>query len=188
MARPRTFSIDDAVARATEVFRLRGYTEAGLHDLLRAMGIVRGSFYKAFGSKQALFLRCLERYDREVVDGAVALLRDERLDGHERIARLFRAGLDAAGEAGGCLLCNTAGGPVLEDEPVREAVRRQLDRLTSAFAAAVETTGAPDPQGEAHRLTMLYVGLRVLARGGASPAALERAVAPLTHPNSTRSD
>ena len=140
MARPRSFSIDAATERAMQVFWQHGYDEAGLAELLDAMEIVRGSFYKAFGSKQALFLRVLERYDAEVVDRGVALLTDATMDGRERIAVFFSSALDAvrAGDRRGCLLCNTASGPVLEDEDVRDAVEAQMTRLADAFADALE--------------------------------------------------
>ena len=180
MARPRTFSIDDATDRAMQVFWERGYDESGLSELLDAMGIVRGSFYKAFGSKQALFLRVLERYDAERVAVGVALLTDETLPGPERIALFFANGLEAAqrGDRRGCLLCNTASGPVLDDEEVREAVAAQMESLAAGFRAALDS----DDAGEAHRHLMAYVGMQILSRGGVEPAALELAIAPYLAP------
>ena len=176
MARPRTFDLDDATDRAMQVFWQHGYGDAGLAELLEAMGIVRGSFYKAFGSKQALFMRVLERYDRQVVDGGVALLTDASRPGRERIALFFASGLDAAraGDRRGCLLCNTASGPVLEDDEVRQAVEAQMARLTDAFAIALQDD-IPDEvarRAEASRLLMHYVGLRVLGRGGVDADAM----------------
>ena len=184
MARPRTFSIDDAVEKAMHVFWREGYEGAGLSELCAAMGIVRGSFYKAFGSKRALFLRVLERYDREHVAAGVAMLHEGEGPGERRIAAVFEGGIAAArtGEGRGCLLCNTASGPALVEEGVQEAVARQLDDLTEGFAAALADTerfGTADAAtrlAEARRLTLAYVGLRVLGRGGAAPAMLEDAV------------
>ena len=180
MARPRTFSLDDATDRAMQVFWRQGYDEAGLSELLDAMGIVRGSFYKAFGSKQALFLRVLERYDAQTVSSGVALLEDETIPGRDRIALFFESGLAAAraGDRRGCLLCNTASGPVLEDEAVREAVRAQMDRLATGFEAALAAAGVDEAirRGEAQALLMRYVGLQVLGRGGADPELLAEAL------------
>ena len=175
MARPRTFSLDDATHAAMQVFWRHGYEEAGLTELLDAMGIVRGSFYKAFGSKQALFLRVLDAYDAMAVEPGVALLTDENLPGRERIALFFAAGLDAVrtGEGRGCLLCNAASGPVLEDEDVREAVRAQMDRLRNALAVAA------GDEAEGARLLVRYVGLQVLGRGGMDDAVLEATIADL---------
>ncbi len=46
------------------VFWEKGYEGASLDDLTAAMGITKNSLYRAFGNKEELFLRALERYDQ----------------------------------------------------------------------------------------------------------------------------
>ena len=83
MGRPREFDVDDALDRAMRVFWAKGYQGASLDDLLAAMGIGRGSLYKAFGDKRSLYLAALQRYDAEIVDHAVRCLCDAAGgDGH----------------------------------------------------------------------------------------------------------
>lgn len=55
MARPRAF--DEAVVRsqARELFAAQGYNGTSIDDLVKATGLLRGSLYKAFGSKRNLF-------------------------------------------------------------------------------------------------------------------------------------
>src|SRR5213594_2671193 len=60
--RPREFDIEKALDRAMEVFWRKGYEGASLPDLTKAMGINRPSMYAAFGNKEALFRRALDRY------------------------------------------------------------------------------------------------------------------------------
>src|ERR1700749_5287601 len=60
--RPRSFDTESAVERAMDVFWSRGYHGTALPDLLRATKLSRGSLYAAFGGKDALFLRALDRY------------------------------------------------------------------------------------------------------------------------------
>ena len=60
--RPREFDVEKALDRALEVFWRKGYEGASLPDLTRAMGINRPSLYAAFGSKEGLFRRALDRY------------------------------------------------------------------------------------------------------------------------------
>jgi AcrR family transcriptional regulator len=63
--RPREFCVDDALARALEVFWSKGYDGASLNDLTEAMGINRPSMYAAFGNKEELFKKALDLYERE---------------------------------------------------------------------------------------------------------------------------
>ena len=74
MARPREFNADDALNGAMEIFWRQGYKATNLPDLLSAMGLTRGSFYKAFHDKRAVYLDVLDLYDESVVQGAVDML------------------------------------------------------------------------------------------------------------------
>jgi AcrR family transcriptional regulator len=60
--RPRAFDIDEALDRAVLVFWSKGFEGASLDDLTEAMGISRPSLYRAFGNKEDLFYKALERY------------------------------------------------------------------------------------------------------------------------------
>ena len=60
--RPRGFDLDEALDGAMRVFWAEGYEGASLDDLTGAMGINRTSMYRAFGNKEELFGKALERY------------------------------------------------------------------------------------------------------------------------------
>ncbi len=193
MARPREFDIDTAVENAMLVFWKNGYSDAGLSELCQAMGIVRGSFYKAFGSKKSLFLKVLQRYERDYVDGAVDELKNGSGAGATRIEQIFNGSLGVikGGDIRGCLLCNTASGTSMEDSEIRQAITGQLEKLTDGFQFALQADqpelSAASPANQslrarARQLTLRYVGLRILGRGGFDSAALEdglRDLAPL---------
>jgi len=70
VGRSRCFDINKALDRALWVFWRKGYEGATLPDLTRAMGINRPSLYAAFGNKEALFRKVLDRY----VEGPAAYL------------------------------------------------------------------------------------------------------------------
>src|SRR5437867_6950274 len=84
--RPREFDAEKALDRALKVFWRKGYEGASLPDLTRAMRINRPSLYAAFGNKEALFRKVIERYAegpagyvREALDGPTARAVAERL-------------------------------------------------------------------------------------------------------------
>lgn len=62
MGRPREFDTIVALDRALEVFWQKGYEGASLPELTAAMGINRPSLYAAFGNKEELFRKALDRY------------------------------------------------------------------------------------------------------------------------------
>jgi AcrR family transcriptional regulator len=66
--RPRAFDPDAALERAMHVFWAKGYEGASLSNLTRAMRINRPSLYAAFGNKEQLFSKVLDRY----MDGPLA--------------------------------------------------------------------------------------------------------------------
>ncbi len=170
MARPREFEIDEAVAHAQEVFWRQGYEGASLADLLREMGIARGSLYKAFQDKRSLFLRVLRLYDGHTISGSVELLTDRsRPKGRARVAALFDAALDdvRAGDRRGCLLCQTAASSAVDDPEISQTVGEMMNRMRKGL---LEATGDP---ALADQLLAHYVGLRVLIRSGAPLAMLE---------------
>jgi AcrR family transcriptional regulator len=61
--RPRSFDADQVLDKALEVFWQKGYEGASLPDLTQAMGINKPSLYAAFGNKEQLFLKAVERYE-----------------------------------------------------------------------------------------------------------------------------
>src|SRR5712691_8727030 len=75
LGRPRAFDPDAALDRAMHVFWAKGYEGASLSDLTRAMRINRPSLYAAFGNKEQLFRKVLDRY----MDGPVENFSKELL-------------------------------------------------------------------------------------------------------------
>jgi len=62
MGRPREFDVDKALDQALNVFWRNGYEGASIADLTGAMGINPPSLYAAFGNKEGLFRKALDRY------------------------------------------------------------------------------------------------------------------------------
>jgi TetR/AcrR family transcriptional repressor of nem operon len=184
MARPREFDTESAVAEAMNVFWQHGYDAASLPELLKGMGITRGSLYKAFVDKKSLFLTVLSQYELEVVDPAVQLLTDEAFDGGERINKLFTSVLEAVqnGDQRGCLLCSAAAGPSAVDADIAERVQLQLSKMSNAFYQALtqslrhEAAAEQEQRDMAGLLVSQYVGLRVMVKSKAPIESIQHSI------------
>src|SRR5215470_13554167 len=60
--RPRTFDEDQGIDSAMRVFWEKSFEGTTMTDLTDATGLSRSSIHAAFGSKEGLFLRVVERY------------------------------------------------------------------------------------------------------------------------------
>jgi AcrR family transcriptional regulator len=129
--RPRGFNENTALAKATQVFWLKGYDGVTIDDLVAEMGVGRPSLYSIFGSKRKIFMRVLQTYaDRKGALSEQALLSPPTL--RDAIATFLRFAVTSATQersASGCLLMCIA--PVVDDAEVRHF-------LQNAEHAAVE--------------------------------------------------
>ncbi len=188
MARPREFNEDKALEGAMNVFWAHGYEGASLPELLKGMGLTRGSLYKAYKDKKSLFINILHRYDEAEVEKATQLLGDENLkDGLDRIDKLFASVLSAIEQEDyrGCLLCSAAAGPAHNDKQISEAVHGLLNKMKSGFEIALKDSSqhaelSKERLGQlADLLLTQYVGLRILSRSQASKETLKRSISSL---------
>lgn len=61
--RPKHYSDEELIDRATDVFWQKGYTAASAQDLMKAMDIGQGSFYRSFpGGKKELYQKSLSHF------------------------------------------------------------------------------------------------------------------------------
>ena len=175
MARPRSFSTDNAVQAAAAMFWSKGYRDTAISDLERATGLNRSSLYGAFGTKQAIFGLALQWYLRSFIGPRLAPM--ERPGAGPGDIERFFAGLAAFfrtdGQASrGCLMINT----IAEDEgrgtllgPQAQAFR---DRLSSAFANAMAGRHEPALVSQrAQLLTTATFGIWLTARIDPASAA-----------------
>lgn len=71
MGRPREFDTDTLLQQAGELFILRGYNATSIDEIVKATGVVRGSLYSIFGSKQGIFIAMLEEAAKEWSESVV---------------------------------------------------------------------------------------------------------------------
>jgi TetR/AcrR family transcriptional regulator, transcriptional repressor for nem operon len=108
MAGVRKFDDEAVLDQAMKVFWARGYEGTSVDDLVEATGLKRGSLYNAFGDKEQLFLRVLDRYEKRFLRSLVETLGGA--DARRALARMLETQitwLTSAGHPAGCLMANT---------------------------------------------------------------------------------
>jgi AcrR family transcriptional regulator len=183
--RTRQFDADEALGRALEVFWARGYEGATLDELTAAMGINRPSLYAAFGNKEQLFRKALDRYQTgpqsfltEALKRPTARAAVEAVfDGFVKMQR------DRV-ESRGCMIVSGALACGEEAEPVR----RELARLRQAAVSALrdrferamregDLPGTTDCATLARYVATVLNGLAVQAASGATEKDLRQVAA-----------
>lgn len=121
--RPRTFDTEEALDSALRLFWRHGYEGTSISTLSSAMRINIPSLYAAFGNKEALFRKVVERYlQRHAIYIRHALAEPTARQAAEK---LFKGAIDMVCEHGnppGCLVVQGA----LVSDPMIDAIRLEL--------------------------------------------------------------
>jgi TetR/AcrR family transcriptional regulator, copper-responsive repressor len=139
--RPRAYEPDTALAKAMDTFWQGGFSATSLDQLSDATGMNRPSLYHAFGDKQALYLKALERYAaRSRAFIAEAFARAQPL--REALMEVYAGAIESyvRGEPGqrGCFSINTAATESMTQPAVRAAFARGTRDLDEAFERRIE--------------------------------------------------
>lgn len=176
--RPRAFDADAALDAALAEFWRHGYEGTSLDDLTAAMGINRPSLYAAFGNKERLFARAVQRYVEQVSERVRSVLGEPTARAAiERFLREIVVGTCDVVASRGCLLVGAA----LTCSAAAESVRKQLvdrradnERLVrERIARGIAEGDVPadaDAEALARFVTTLMQGLSVHAAAGATRA------------------
>jgi AcrR family transcriptional regulator len=180
--RPRTFDVDEALETALKVFWRKGYEGTSIDDLTDAMGINRPSLYCAFGNKEQLFLKALDRYtERQSTLYREAIARPTARAAAEHLLRGAADGLTDPRHPPGCLAVQGA----LSCGEAAEPIRRELAARRAAGEAALcerferaqaegDLSPDDDPADLARYLATVLQGMAVQASGGAGREGLRR--------------
>jgi TetR/AcrR family transcriptional repressor of nem operon len=171
MARPRSFNPDEALDLARDVFWRKGFQGTSLDDITAATRLAKPSLYAAFGDKNALFLKVLDRYHERIIANAERVLNDgpSARDAIERWLTGFVPFCSGVRGSRGCLSINTAADGASEQKEIRKKVERfnrKLEELLRNRLRADRTqfSDAFDPDSVAHTIMAIYLGLMVMAK------------------------
>ena len=182
LGRPRAFDPQKALYRAMLVFWRKGYLGASLSDLTNAMGINRPSLYAAFGNKDSLFRKALERYAKGPSSYLSEALREPTA--RAVVARLLHGVVDLLTDPKTPVTCMWVHGALSHgDGPLRGEFAAQraagLAELRARFKRAVTDGDLPrdaDTDTLARYVQTVNFGLTVQASTGATRKELLRVV------------
>ena len=180
--RPRAFDPDLALDRAMHVFWAKGYEGASLSDLTGAMRINRPSLYAAFGNKEQLFRKVLDRY----MNGPLAYFGKAlgAAKARDVVEQIFLGAANMPSDPrtpSGCLVvqgalaCGDAAGSVRNEiAALRTAAKAALRRRLQRAKREGDLPSNADPAELSHYVMTVLHGMAVQGADGANQDQLRR--------------
>lgn len=182
--RPREFDTDEALDRALETFWEKGYEGSSLTELTAAMGITKTSMYAAFGNKEELFRKVVQRYTAGPASYGVRALDEPTA---RQVAEALLHGAVRATTRddvpSGCLGVQSAlttgdGGQAAKDVLIewRNDAGLRLEERYERAKAEGDLPSSQDPRGLATFVMTLAYGIAVQAASGRTSSELHDVV------------
>ena len=180
--RPRSFDEEQAIDSAMRVFWEKSYEGATMADLTEATGLNRSSIHAAFGSKEGLFLKVVERYWAGPMSHIPKALAEPTLP---RVVEALIRGmvnfLSTPGNPKGCLavhgalVCGTNGERVMQfmaewRKTTVSMIKKRIQQAQRKGELRAEVNAAD----YARYIAAMMAGLVVQSLNGANRAELTR--------------
>ena len=168
MARPREFDTAQAIDGAMQIFWQQGFKATNLPELLEAMALTRGSFYKAFDDKESVYLKALDQYDATVVTQTLAMLAacEEPL-ASDCLKPMFAPSPNAAR---GCFICNAMVELAPHKPLIAAKTKAMTERLKTGIVGVLTKRGVgatPERRSELGDIVLhLYFGHQAMGKSG----------------------
>lgn len=180
--RPASFSREQALQTALQLFWQQGYEGTSIADLVAAMGIAPPSLYAAFGSKEQLYLDVLDLY----LQGPGNFVRVALQETHsardfiERILQRAAEEFTAHQHPPGCIVATG----LVTSASLHQRMAQRLRDLRNATSQAIadrlaqgQQAGELPPSCVCADLARFYAaviqGMSIQARDGADQRALQ---------------
>jgi AcrR family transcriptional regulator len=182
--RPAAFDYDTALQNAMHAFWQHGYEGTSMSTLMSVMDMNKASIYAAYGDKEALFQKSVERYVQGPASFIATALQQPTAVAAiraflEQAANMLTAEMHPAG----CLITRGALACSAEAEKMqgflsgyRNATEQQLKRRFERAQQEQDLPAAVDISALAKLIMTVHQGMTVQAVSGASGAELQAVV------------
>ncbi|HEY2422917.1 MAG TPA: TetR/AcrR family transcriptional regulator [Chthoniobacterales bacterium] len=180
--RPRCFDLEEALDRSLLLFWEKGFQNTSLDEIAEAVGVKKPSLYAAFGDKEMLFRKVLQRYSSKLSEPVQVLDRHSNIrEAIDAFIELGIAGGCSEGHPRGCLLASAFADSTLLPPNLAKEIKALVNQADQAVAQrlkkAVRDGQLPadfDVKGTAKFLITLMHGVALRLRAGESRAELRR--------------
>lgn len=185
MANVAKYDRDEVIKQAMYLFWEKGFNATSTRDLQQAVNLRPGSFYAAFGSKEALFSEALKLYSAEsgfCLDEALGSA-DSILNGIERFMKALVLDRRAKAPSEMCMLVKTIAeltdqhGELLEQSRgFLQKTEAKLSQLLHQAQLQQEISEKQDCDQLASFLMVQIMGLRTYLRSNKDTIVVERMI------------
>jgi len=150
-------SREEILQESVKLFKLKGYYNTSMADIAKVCGILKGSLYHHFKSKDEVGLEGLKYIHNYFVEEVYSIAYQEELSIQEQI-ELYIKKIDDyfLHSEGGCIFGNFALELPSESEAFREIIREDFNAWSDSLAFMLESKY---PKEEALSLAKEYVAL-----------------------------
>ncbi len=185
MARTKDFDEQEVLARAIEVFWLKGYNGTSMQDLVNNLGISRSSLYDTYTDKHTLFLKALEAY-QQAAAARIRNIVDTTASAKETIKKLLQLAttdLLCDEQQKGCFIVNAEVEVAAHDPKVNDLVCSNDRQMEDTFYQVIqkgkdkgEIRNRQDARALARFIFNAVKGMRVTARSTADKTAFDEII------------
>lgn len=169
MPRRPSYDRDELIERARDVFWQQGWAGTSLKDLEKILDMRPGSFYAAFGSKDALYELALDKYAHDGLERLETLAKElGALEALKLYPKLIVTNKENAAKA--CMLAKTFLELHVQKNPLADRANAHLVRMEALFTKLFEQAQRAGEIGAQHKPFVLarryqsdLLGMRVSA-------------------------
>ncbi|WP_369221738.1 TetR/AcrR family transcriptional regulator [Streptomyces sp. R39] len=159
------------LAAANELFYAEGVQTVGIDRIIEHAGVAKASLYNTFGGKEQLIRAYLDSRHARVTERLLRAVEGADTP-RDRLLAVFGAQAELFTEQSyhGCAFV-AASAEAKHGSAIEEASDAARAWIRTLFTDLARDAGAPDPEGLARRLHLLYDGGGVSARMDRDPSA-----------------